>query len=141
MVRVLEPGLVLVLELGLARVLELGLVLVRELVLVLARELALARELVPELVLAREPELVLARELGLVRVRARARVLELAAEEEELGVEALDFSALVRASLNIQTHSRVKKVALGFELLWMEAAMWLIQKLQKAVAANSMKLR
>jgi hypothetical protein len=83
--------------------------------------------------------LVLALEPGLVL--ARARVLELAAEEEELGVEALDFSALVRASLNIQTHSRVKKVALGFELLWMEAAMWLIQKLQKAAAANSMKLR
>jgi hypothetical protein len=126
---------------------------VLELVLGLVRELALARELVPELVLALEPGSVLVLEPGLARVRelglvlalepglARARVLELAAEEEELGVEALDFSALVRASLNIQTHSRVKKVALGFELLWMEAAMWLIQKLQKAAAANSMKLR
>jgi hypothetical protein len=127
---------------------------VLELVLGLVRELALARELVPELVLALEPGSVLVLEPGLARVRvlglvlalepglvlARARVLELAAEEEELGVEALDFSALVRASLNIQTHSMVKKVARLFELRWMEAAMWLMQ-LQKAAAAKSMKLR
>jgi hypothetical protein len=35
----------------------------------------------------------------------------------------------------------VKKVALLFELWWMEAAMWLMRKSQEAVTAKSMKLR
>jgi hypothetical protein len=35
----------------------------------------------------------------------------------------------------------VKKVALLFELWWMEAVMWLMRKSQEAATAKSMKLR
>jgi uncharacterized protein YjeT (DUF2065 family) len=149
LVLVLEPVLALGLVPELARVRELGLVLVLELVLGLVPELA--RELVPELARVREPGLVLALEPGLARVRELGLVLALepglarvlAAQEEELGVEAVDCSALVGAILNIHPHSMVKKVALVFKLRWMKTAMWMMQKLQEkeAAAAKSMKMR
>jgi hypothetical protein len=59
----------------------------------------------------------------------------------ELDLDEADCSALVGAIPNIHPRSMVKKVALLFELWWMEAVMWLMRKSQEAATAKSMKLR